>query len=397
VRCGAKTVVQLRVGEVCPDCASAEAWEEYARPGPRLVVDEASITEALARRRGKRRSWLPAAPCLLALAASAAGLSVSVTLFSSRPPGPLAPMMDEIASTSRLGLWLGAAGVALGILALVFLRRSRLLRAWWLTAIAGGAMAAGTASAAVASVELLRLSGLRSWQYMAMPPRSAAFVNLPDIERIMAATVVLLAPDSSGNARRPAIGTGSVIQAEKGKAWIVTCSHVVMPYVAPAAPRFASRAHPVWACFADGREAEGRVRWTGEPPLDVALVSVEIEDPPGPIRTSRDGSEATDGSAVHFVPNPLRDGWLLHRGTVSARRSHLTPAGRFSLVITDLPVQPGDSGSGLFDAQHRLVGVNTWRSVDESGPAGISLPSETIRVILDLIERDDLSSLESRR
>jgi S1-C subfamily serine protease len=306
-------------------------------------------------------------------------------------------LMDELASTSRLGLWLGAAGAVLGILAILFVRRSRLLRAWWLTGIAGGAIAAGIASVAVGSMEMLSLSGLSSWQYMAMPPRSAAFANLPEIERIMNATVVLLAPDAEGNARRPAIGTGSVIQAEKGRAWIVTCSHVAMPYAAPAAPRSASKAHPVWACFADGREAVGRVRWTGEPPLDVALVSVDIEDPPGPIRASRDGNEATEGSAVHFVPNPLRDGWLLHRGTVSARRSHLTPAGRFSLVVTDLPVQPGDSGSGLFDAQHRLVGVNTWRAVDESGPAGISLPSETIRAILDLIDRDDLSSLEGRR
>jgi S1-C subfamily serine protease len=362
-----------------------------------LVVDGAAIAEALARRAGTpRRTWLQALPCLLAFALSAAALAVTATLFSARGPGPLAPLLEEAAAVSRAGLGLGAAGLAAGLLGTALLRRSPLVRAWPLTGLAGGAIAGGLAAVVLGAIQMDRASALGSWRYLSMPPPSAAHAKLPEINRIMAATVVLLAPDADGSARWPAIGTGSVIQAEEGRAWVLTCSHVAIPYAATAAPRRASDAHPVWVCFADGRGAEGRVRWTGPPPLDVALVAVEIANPPGPIKVSPDAGELTEGSPVLFVPNPMREGWLLHRGTVSARRAHLTPAGRFSLVITDLPVEPGDSGSGLFDAQHRLVGFNTWKSWDGDGPAGISLPSETIRAILDLIDRGELGSLEKR-
>ena len=98
------------------------------------------------------------------------------------------------------------------------------------------------------------------------------------------------------------------------------------------------------------------------------------------------------------MPNPFRDGWLQHRGTVSGRRAHMTPAGRFSLVLTDLPLQPGDSGSGLFDTRNRLIGLNTWKVGDADRTwLGISLPSDTMKKITDMIERGDLSELERPR
>jgi S1-C subfamily serine protease len=395
-RCGATLVVRLRAGEVCPDCASAEAWERYGRPGGRLVVDEASIAEALSSRAGKpRRSWIHAVPGLLALALSATAANAVAHLFAHRKLGPLGPLLEENGSISRTALSLGAVSLVAGIAAVVWQRRRPLVRFWPLTWCAGIATAAGGLVAILGGVMMQRTSAaLESWQYRSVPPRDAARATLGEIDRIMDATVVLLAPDADGDGRWPTIGTGCVLQSDSERAWIATCSHVAMPYAATAAVRRPSESQPVWACFADGRDAEGRVCWTGEPPLDVALVVVEIPNPPPPVRASPDAGDVRVGSEVLFVPNPLRDGWLLHRGRVSDRRAHLTPAGRFSLMITSLPVVPGDSGSGLFDAQYRLVGLNTWRALGTNGPAGISLPSETIRTILDLIERGELRSLE---
>ena len=57
--------------------------------------------------------------------------------------------------------------------------------------------------------------------------------------------------------------------------------------------------------------------------------------------------------------------------------------------MTDLNVLPGDSGSGLFDTNNRLIGLNTWRGYDSSGPVGISLPSDTMREIIGRIERGE--------
>jgi len=59
-----------------------------------------------------------------------------------------------------------------------------------------------------------------------------------------------------------------------------------------------------------------------------------------------------------------------------------SPAGTYDLLFTDLPVIPGDSGSGLFDGEGRLVGLNTWTRLGEGGAHGISLPSETMQVLV---------------
>ena len=76
-----------------------------------------------------------------------------------------------------------------------------------------------------------------------------------------------------------------------------------------------------------------------------------------------------------FVPNPYRAGWKVIHGQLLRREPHRTPAGTYELLYIDLPVIPGDSGSGLFDARGQLVGVNTWsRGRANGAPQGITLP-----------------------
>jgi S1-C subfamily serine protease len=168
-----------------------------------------------------------------------------------------------------------------------------------------------------------------------------------------------------------------------------------MPYASVAAFRDPKDAHPVWVYFSDGRHAEGRVVWTAEPPLDVAVVRVDIDDPPNPVpvRASADGAE--QGFDVAFVPNPFRSGWTVHRGKVLKRESHRTPAGDYSLIYTSLPVQPGDSGTGLFDSLGRLVGLNTWTQIEDGGPKGISLPSNTMERIVKMMDDNELGDFDA--
>jgi S1-C subfamily serine protease len=218
----------------------------------------------------------------------------------------------------------------------------------------------------------------------------------------MEATAVILAPDEDGDMRGLAIGTGAVIGRSGRRTWVLTNSHVAIPYAPAGAFRDARSAHGVWVYLSDGRHAEGRVRWAGEPPLDVALVSAEIEDAPPPVQVAPDAGGLEEGADVFFVPNPFRQGWHLHRGRVIERDPHRTPAGEFSLVLTNLPLQQGDSGSGLFDATGRLVGINTWAVLRLDGkpaavPRGISLPSNVLREIMDLIHGDSLGSLDTNR
>ena len=66
------------------------------------------------------------------------------------------------------------------------------------------------------------------------------------------------------------------------------------------------------------------------------------------------------------------------------------------LAFTDLPVTFGDSGSGLYDARGHLVGLNTWTRIGGDGPSqGISLPSETMRGLVDAIHDGTLDKLDA--
>jgi S1-C subfamily serine protease len=135
------------------------------------------------------------------------------------------------------------------------------------------------------------------------------------------------------------------------------------------------------------------VVWAAPPPLDVVLLELPIDRPPPPVPLATDASELLAAASVTFVPNPLRSGWKVLRGEVLRRETHHTPAGTYDLVLTDLPVTQGDSGSGLYDARGQLVGINTWSRVGPGIAQGLSLPSEAMRAAIDAIRTGKLDQL----
>jgi hypothetical protein len=404
-RCGARTLVRLGPEESCPTCASSEAWDRYAKRG--LTLDLGVIEES-ERRRGREtgggrgawrriRGYLPTA---VAAAVAVAALLPCIRLLRAWPLAPLEELRRGWTSQARFASLLGIGALGAAIAALLLLRRGRLFRSMAL--VAGNLLAAvtGIAALVVGVVFWVGTASLSGWSFDRMTPLDV--VQTPLARAAMDAAAVILAPDEGGDMRGLAIGSGTVIGRSAGRAWVLTNSHVAIPYRPAGAFRDAESAHPVWVYLSDGRNAEGRVRWAGEPPLDVALVSTEIADAPAPVVVAPDAGGLEVGADVFFVPNPFRSGWLLHRGNVLERDPHATPAGEYSLVFTDLPLQQGDSGSGLFDATGRLVGINTWQVLRLGGaeaavPRGISLPSNVLREIMDLIRGDALANLDSRR
>jgi len=402
-RCGTRPAVRLEPGEVCPDCASAEAWDRYAERG--LVLDRATIEESFRRRGGgsggpgawrRIRSYLPSA---IAAVAGVAALVPVVRLLRAWPLEPLAELRHAWLRYAQMASFAGVVTLGAAITALVLLRRSRIFRS--LPLVGANLLAVGAGAVALVAGLLywhdaVSLSG---WQFDTMTALDVA--QTPLARAAMEATAVILAPDADGDMRGLAIGTGAVIGRGGGRTWVLTNSHVAIPYLPAGAFRDPRGAQPVWVYLSDGRNAKGRVRWAGEPPLDVALVSTEIDDGPTPVLVARDVGGLEEGADVFFVPNPFRRGWLLHRGHVLERAPHHTPAGDFSLVVTDLPLQQGDSGSGLFDAAGSLVGINTWAVLRMDGqpaivPQGMSLPSDVLHEIMDLIRRDSLENLDNR-
>jgi S1-C subfamily serine protease len=386
--------VRLVAGRLCAACEAHDAWHQI---GERLVIDRDMIDEAVRRRQGApgsrwRRALVWVAPALT-IGLGAAATWALVDLLSARAIGPLSALLAAITSAWKQALLTGALAIAAGTAALVRGRRTPHFRRTPLLTCHLAAIAVGAVAVLVGVYHGLAAGGGFAGAYTSMPPRAALGVPT-HLERILEATVVVLAPDGDGDARHGAIGTGAVVAAEAHRAWILTCSHVAIPYVASAAPRRPRDARPVWVQLSDGREGPARVAWAAPPPLDVVLIELAIDHPPRPVPIALDARAMIGSTAVAFAPNPYRSGWKLLRGQVIRRETHHTPAGAYDLVLTDLPVTFGDSGSGLYDERGQLVGLNTWSRM-EGGPAqGLSLPSEALRSAIEAIRTGRLDQLE---
>lgn len=392
--CGARVPVRLAPGKLCADCRSAEAWSRYAKGRSKLIIDHEEIVAAEERRLGamvhesRLAGWLRILPVWFAFGSGIVAVYLVIVLWSPFPLSPLAEFQREVESTASRATGFGGIAFLVGLFLTIRLRRSRHYRSWSRIVMSACSILFGGAGLVVGGVLWSAASSAGGWEYLEVPPRIESGGGTSAVTTVMEATCVIVAPGIDGDMSGMGVGSGAVVRSEPGRAWIVTCSHVAMPYVSVAAWREVENAHPVLVYFSDGRRVEGRVRWTTPPHLDVAVVVVDIADPPRPVVVSRDEQHIARDEAVFFLPNPLRDGWMVHHGRVETSRPIHTAIGEFQGIFTDLPVQPGDSGSGLFDSAGRLVGLNTWAHLYESGETrnGISLTSVALERIMRKIE-----------
>ena len=394
--CQTRGPVRLHPGQVCAACEAQAAWQQLG-DAP-LVIDRSSIDAAVRRRAGEaagqpvwRRCLTWAMPAIT-LAAAAAALWCTIDVLSPRPIGPIAALTTGLVAAARNAALVGLAGLVLGVVALVRLRRRHQFR--WL----GFLTCHLVAIVLGASAAVIGVLHWAAWHptldlRQGMPPRAA--LGVPShVDRILDATVVVLAPDADGDARNLAMGTGAVVLRDPGAAWIVTCTHVAMPYVAVGTYHDVRTAPAVWVLLADGREGPATVRWVAAPPLDVALVELPIADPPRQVEIAADTAGFGPDASVTFVPNPYRSGWNVEHGKLIRRDTHHTTAGTYDLLITDLRVIPGDSGSGLYDVRGQLVGLNTWTTSEDGHARGISLPSEAMQQLVVAIRDGALDRLD---
>lgn len=395
--CGVSGPIQIGAGSVCAACQSAQAWRNYANTPLVIGRSEAQNAARVAEARPSRvplvlhGSWALMSFALLLLTGYWAVSAMAPIQISG-----LSQISDVIAATSSYALWAGVVLFLIGTSGVIALRRSLNVRSFTLLGVQCLAIVVGITSSAIGGFQGLGATSDHI-PFRSMPPMSQldGLAISPMVRSIVESTVVVLAPDEDGDARYSAIGTGAVIASDSDQAWIVTCSHVAIPYISTAAVRDPADTNKVWIEFSDARGVEGSIVWTAPPPLDVAIVSVQIESPPPAVEISPSTELLDVGSPVVFVPNPLLHGWQVHHGVVAARKTHETPAGEFALVHTSLPVLPGDSGSGLYDEQGRLMGLNTWTRYDADGSHGISLPSEVLRSLEGAIQEGSLNGLDS--
>jgi S1-C subfamily serine protease len=197
-------------------------------------------------------------------------------------------------------------------------------------------------------------------------PTDETLKNAPAVvQRALRANVILSIQerghrrDSHDELSEISSGSGVILGFMRGKAIVMTNRHVIP---GPAGvDGLALRVYSV-----TGERVLGRVLWTAPKGVDLALVECRFSRP-GPAAAPADLSRPTSvGEKVFAIGNPSDLGWTYTEGAVSGLRVRKDGGYSVRFIQTQTPLNPGNSGGGLYDEQGYLLGINTLR-----GAAGI--------------------------
>ncbi len=184
----------------------------------------------------------------------------------------------------------------------------------------------------------------------------------PAIARSVRANV-LVETKSGGLFGGTGIGSGVILQIQHGSALIVTNRHVVdlnfrgqeatdekggPPDGKLQVKLIGQPAHP------------GRVVWTAPDGIDLALISVDVDGTGARAASWKPKTELVIGSEVFTIGNPQHLDWTHTRGSISQLRLQHRGLRQVHVIQTDAPLNPGNSGGGLYDKSGVLIGINTW-------------------------------------
>jgi S1-C subfamily serine protease len=187
--------------------------------------------------------------------------------------------------------------------------------------------------------------------------------DLPErIARAMRANVVVEKVAALG-AR--ATGSGVIMQIRDGMAHIVTNRHTVdLSYTGSLkpAPQDLDSLGDIRVITVGQVPVTAKVEWIAPYGVDLAIVSAPVLA--DEVREAHWDREATPhiGDRVFAIGNPYGLNWSHTAGDVSQVRKQRHGDYEFRLLQTTAAINPGNSGGGLYDAEGRLIGINTMTS-----------------------------------
>jgi len=228
--------------------------------------------------------------------------------------------------------------------------------------------------------------------------------ELPDrLARAMRANVLI---QSNFGLGRHGIGSGVILKVRDGSALIVTNRHVVDHAFAEAAdapaPAELKKMGTINVMTVGQTTVPGVVEWVAPHGIDLAILTVPLLEAMDEVQEALWNSKETPhiGDAVFAVGNPHGLGWTHSAGSVSQVRRRVQDQFDFRILQTTAAINPGNSGGGLYDADGRLIGINTltgdkrfaeglgfsiaFPTLLELIPDSLELPAENRRGVAEL-------------
>jgi len=181
------------------------------------------------------------------------------------------------------------------------------------------------------------------------------------------------APERRPTQRAEALGSGFVVTSD---GYIVTNNHVI------------DKASSITVTLDDGTQVPAKLVGA-DPKNDLAVLKVK---PTKPLATVAWGDSDTlrVGDQVLAIGNPFGIGTTVTAGIVSARGRDLNSGPYDDFIQIDAPINRGNSGGPLVDAEGRVVGINTAIYSPNGGSVGVgfAIPSDQAQKVVAELMKD---------
>lgn len=166
--------------------------------------------------------------------------------------------------------------------------------------------------------------------------------------------------------REQSLGTGFIISSD---GYILTNFHVV------------NGADEVMVKLSDGREVKGEIKGSDDK-VDLALIKISEKDPL-PFAELGNSDTLEVGEWVMAIGNPFGLSHTVTAGIVSAKGRVIGSGPYDDYIQTDASINPGNSGGPLFNAEGRVIGINTAIIAGGGGGIGFAIPVSIATTIVN--------------